>query len=104
MNRTRLRAYPREMDAIGVGGTWVDVGGGFDVWLPLYVFLAFVLLLSATGWYFTVRRACLAIALGMLWSWSVNRLSVIPAAALAVLIAALANMILRRRGGPTRTR
>ena len=92
------------MDTIGVGGTWVDVGGGFDVWLPLYVFLSFVLVLSATGSYLTIRKACVAIALGMLWSWSVNRLSVIPAAALAVLIAALANMIVRRRGGPTRTR
>jgi membrane protein implicated in regulation of membrane protease activity len=92
------------MDMIAVGGTWVDVGGGFDVWLPLYVFLAFVLLFSATGWYLTIRRACLAIALGMLWSWSVNRLSVIPAAAVAVLIAAVANMIVRRRGRPTRSR
>jgi membrane protein implicated in regulation of membrane protease activity len=92
------------MGSIGVGGTWVDVGGGFDVWLPLYVFLSFLLVLSSTGWYLTIRRACAAIALGMFWSWSVNRLSVIPAAALAVLIAAIANMIVRRRGRPTRTR
>jgi hypothetical protein len=92
------------MGTVAVGGTWVDVGGGFDVWLPLYVFLSFVLVLSATGWYLTIRKACVAFALGMVWSWSVNRLSVIPAAALAVLIAAVANMIVRRRGGPTRTR
>ena len=92
------------MDGVAVGGTWVDVGGGFDVWLPLYVFLSFVLVLSATGWYLTIRKACVAIALGMLWSWSVDVLSVIPAAAVAVLIAAIANLIARRRGRPTRTR
>jgi hypothetical protein len=92
------------MDMIAVGGTWVDVGGGFDVWLPLYLFLSFVLVLSATGWNLTLRKTCMVLALGMLWSWSVNVLSVIPAAAAAVLTASIANMIVRHRARPTRAR
>lgn len=90
------------MDMIATGGTWVDVGGGFDVWLPLYLFLSFVLVLSATGWNLTIRKTCVAVALGMLWSWSVDMLGVISAGATAVLIASIAGMIVRRRARPTR--
>jgi hypothetical protein len=92
------------VDMVAVGGTWVDVGGGFDVWLPLYIFLSFVLVHSATGWYITLRKTGVALALGMLWSWSVGVISVIPAAAAAVLIACIAGMFVRRRARPTRAR
>lgn len=87
---------------IGVGGTFVNVGGGFDVWLPLYMFLSFVLVHMATGWYVTLRKTGVAVALGMFWSWSVNVISVIPAAAAAVLIACIAGMIVHRRARPAR--
>jgi ABC-type antimicrobial peptide transport system permease subunit len=87
---------------VGVGGTFVNVGGGFDVWLPLYIFLSFVLVHSVTGWYVTLRKTGVAVALGMFWSWSVNVISVIPAAAAAVLIACIAGMIVHRRARPTR--
>ena len=87
---------------IGVGGTFVNVGGGFDVWLPLYLFLSFVLVHMATGWYVTLRKTGVALALGMFWSWSVNVISVIPAAAAAVLIACIAGMIVHRRARPAR--
>jgi len=82
---------------VGVGGTFVNVGGGFDVWLPLYIFLSFVLVHGVTGWYVTLRKTLMAVALGMFWSWSVNVIHVIPAAATAVLIACIAGMIVRRR-------
>ena len=87
---------------IGVGGTFVNVGGGFDVWLPLYMFLSFVLVHMATGWYVTLRKTGVAVALGMFWSWSVNVISVIPAAAAAVLIACIAGVIVHRRARPAR--
>lgn len=90
------------VEIIGVGGTFVNVGGGFDVWLPLYMFLSFVLVHMATGWYVTLRKTGVAVALGMFWSWSVNVISVIPAAAAAVLIACIAGMIVHRRARPAR--
>jgi hypothetical protein len=90
------------VETIAVGGTFVNVGGGFDVWLPLYMFLSFVLVHMATGWYVTLRKTLVAVALGMFWSWSVGVISVIPAAAAAVLIACIAGMIVRRRTRPTR--
>jgi hypothetical protein len=82
--------------AVGVP-TWGDVGGGFDVWLPLYVLLALLLVMVVSGWRLTLRRALVAIAAGMLWSWSVNPLGVIPAAASAVLAAVVAGAVIRHR-------
>lgn len=91
------------MDIVAVGvPMWGDVGGGFDVWLPLYVALSFAIVMAVTGWRVNVRRALLAVAGGMAWAWSVNRLGVIPAAALVVLVTVLAGAIVRHRGRPTR--
>lgn len=89
------------MLAVGVP-MWGDVGGGWDVWLPLYLALAFLLVLGVNGWKLNLPRALLALACGMTWAWSVNRLGVIPAAAFAILIAALSGTVLRhrRRRGP----
>jgi hypothetical protein len=91
------------MGTIAVGvPMWGDVGGGFDVWLPLYVVLSFAIVIAVTGWRVNLRRTLLAIACGMVWAWSVNRLGVIPAAALALLVAVVAGTIVRRRGRATR--
>jgi hypothetical protein len=84
--------------AVGVP-VWGDVGGGWDVWLPVYVGLSFLFVLGAFHWQLTLRRALLAFALGMTWSWSVNLLGVIPAAASAVLLAAISGAVIRGRRG-----
>lgn len=84
------------MLAVGVP-LWGDVGGGWDVWLPLYLALSFVVVLAVNGWRINGRRALLAAACGLTWAWSVNRLGVIPAAASAVLIASVAGRLVRRR-------
>jgi hypothetical protein len=81
---------------------WGDVGGGWDVWLPLYVALAFVLVLAVNRWRLSLRGSLLAIACGLTWAWSVNRLGVIPAAAAAVLITVIVGAIARSRGRPSR--
>ena len=85
------------MVAVGVP-TWGDVGGGWDVWLPLYIALAFLLVLGLSGWRINLRRALFAVACGMTWAWSVNRVGVLPAAALAAVVAVVAGAMLRRRG------
>ncbi|HET7236120.1 MAG TPA: hypothetical protein VFK59_06775 [Actinomycetota bacterium] len=91
------------MGTIAVGvPMWGDVGGGFDVWLPVYVVLSFALVMAVVGWGLTTRRALVALAGGMTWSWAVNVLGVIPAASLALVIAVLAGAIVRRRGRATR--
>ena len=81
--------------AVGVP-TWGDVGGGFDVWLPLYVLLSLLLVTIAKGRGLTFRTSLIALVAGMFWSWSVNVLGVIPAAAFAVLASVIAGAVVRR--------
>jgi hypothetical protein len=83
---------------LGVGGPRAPAGGGFDFWLPTYMVLTFVLVRSVVGIRLLLVVGVLAFAGGTLWAWSANGLGVVPAAALAVLLAIVAGGI-RRRGG-----
>jgi hypothetical protein len=83
------------MVAVGVP-MWGDVGGGFDVWLPVYVALALILVVWITG-RLTLRGGVVAIAIGMLWSWSTNHVGVVVASCLAILLAMIVGGLLRRR-------
>jgi len=74
-----------------------DVGGGFDVWLPLYVAFAFVLVLVATGPRLSVRKLLAILVFGMVWSWSVNHVGVIVAGGLAIVFAVVLNSVSRSR-------
>ena len=85
------------MGAIAVGGQFGNVGGGFDVWLPLYIALAFVLVLAATGPRLSVRKGIAILGFGMVWSWSVNHIGVIVAGGLAILFAIALGSISRSR-------
>jgi hypothetical protein len=87
------------MDALlGVGGLRVRPQGGFDFWLPAYMLLTFLLALAVVGMRFSPMTGVLAFAGGTLWAWSANGLGIVPAAALAVLLAIVAGGIRRRRG------
>ena len=86
-----------EMLAVGVPVPG-DLDGGWDLWLPLCLALAFVLVIAVNGWRLNLRRILFAVASGMAWAWSVNRLGVIPAAAGGVMVVVLASAIIRRRG------
>jgi hypothetical protein len=85
------------MSMLAVGGQFGDVGGGFDVWLPLYVALAFVLVLAATGPRLSVRKLIAILGFGMVWSWSVNHVGVIVAGGIAILFAILLGSLSRSR-------
>ena len=87
------------MEAVlGVGGPRRPVGGGFDFWLPTYMVLTFLLARSVVGLRHLTTAGIAAFVGGTLWAWSANGLGVIPAAALAVLVAIVVGGI-RRRGG-----
>jgi hypothetical protein len=83
---------------IGVGGPRSPVSGGFDFWLPTYMVLTFLLARSVIGLRHLTMVGIIAFVGGTLWAWSANGLGVVPAAALAVLLAIVAGGI-RRRGG-----
>ena len=85
------------MQTLAVGGQFGDVGGGFDVWLPLYVAFAFVLVLVATGPRLSVRKLLAILVFGMVWSWSVNHVGVIVAGGLAIVFAVVLNSVSRSR-------
>ncbi len=87
------------MDALlGVGGLRVRPEGGFDFWLPTYMLLTFLLSCSVVGVQRLLVMGIVAFVGGTFWAWSANGLGVVPAAALAVLLAIVAGGI-RRRGG-----
>lgn len=83
---------------IGVGGLRVRPEGGFDFWLPTYMVLTFLLARSVVGMRLSPAIGIFAFAGGTVWAWSANGLGVVPAAALAVLLAIVAGGIRRRRG------
>lgn len=72
--------------------------GGFDFWLPTYMVLTFLLVRSVVGIRLFALAGIVAFAGGTLWAWSADGLGILPAAALAILLAIVAGGI-RRRGG-----
>jgi hypothetical protein len=83
---------------LGVGGPRVPAEGGFDFWLPTYMVLTFLLARSVVGMRLSPVIGIVAFAGGTLWAWFANGLGIVPAAALAVLLAIVAGGIRRRRG------
>lgn len=83
---------------LGVGGTYVPAGSGFDFWLPTYMVLSFLLCRSVAGMRLPPVIGAVAFVGGTLWAWSAHALGIPPAAALAVLLAMGAGGIRRRRG------
>jgi hypothetical protein len=87
------------MDAlVGVGGLRVRPEGGFDFWLPAYMLLTFLLVRRVVGMRLSPTTGVVAFAGGTFWAWSAHGLGILPAAALAVLLAIVAGGIRRRRG------
>lgn len=90
--------------AVGVG-RWADLTGDYDLWLPVLVLLAFVLVRVVARLGINWRTSIAAIAGGTLWSWATDWVGVIAASAAAVLIAFIGGEIVlhadaarRRRG------
>lgn len=70
--------------------------GGFDVWIPAYVVLSLALVRFVAGLRIRTVTALAALAFAMVWTWAVNVVGVIPAAAFAMLAAFTAGELVRR--------
>jgi hypothetical protein len=88
---------------LGVGvPMWGDVGGGFDVWLPLYMVSTLLLIRFVARIRLSVTSSIAAFAGGTLWAWWAGSAGAIPAAALAVLLAVVLGEVVRRHPRPER--
>ncbi len=81
---------------MGVGGPGPNLATNWDFWLPAYMLLSFVLMVvvvraRVTPW---VGLACLVS--GTLWSWLDNAIGVLPAGAVALLVAVVSGAVLPR--------
>jgi hypothetical protein len=89
------------MDLVGTGT--VAVGGpgpvltpSWDFWLPAYMVLSFAFIVLFVRRRITVFTGVACLVFGTVWAWVDNALGVIPAGALAFLVALLAGAVVRR--------
>lgn len=78
---------------LAVGGPGPQSATEWDFWLPAYILLSFVLMVGFARMRLTWRLGVAGFLVGTLWAWVDNAVGVIPAAALAVLIAVVAGAI-----------
>jgi hypothetical protein len=85
------------MDAfLAVGGPGPQLATNWDFWLPAYVVLSFLLLVVFVRSRITPWTAAVCLATATLWAWADNAMGVVPAAALAVVLAIVAGAVRRR--------
>jgi uncharacterized membrane protein YraQ (UPF0718 family) len=82
---------------------WLAVGGPgpgsvptWDFWLPAYMLLSFLLIVVFLRIRITPWIALACFAAGTLWSWLDNAIGVLPAGAVAVLVAVASGALLPR--------
>ena len=76
---------------------WPEPTGGFQVWLPVFVVLGFVVIRVIAGLRIGVATSIAALVGGTLWAWWIDTAGVIPASAGIVLVAFVAGSVIRRR-------
>ena len=89
--------------SVGVG-RWTDISGGYDPWIPLLILIAFVLVRVVARLGITWRTSIAAVAGGTLWAWSTDWFGIIPASAVAVLVAFVGGEIVLRAEAARRRR
>lgn len=78
---------------LAVGGPGPQTAPEWDFWLPAYIALSFFLMVGLVRTRVTWRLGIACFLVGTLWAWLDNTIGVIPAAALAVLVAVLVGAI-----------
>jgi hypothetical protein len=81
---------------VAVGGPGPVLTPNWDFWLPAYVLASFVLIVLFVSRRVTLVTGVACLATGTLWAWIDNGLGVVPAGALALLVAVLAGAVARR--------
>ncbi|MGH2634691.1 MAG: hypothetical protein ACRDHU_00845 [Actinomycetota bacterium] len=85
------------MDTIlAVGGPAPQIPPNWDFWLPAYMVLSFLLIVTLVRGRVTPWTGAVCLAAGTLWAWADNAMGVVPAGALAVLVAVLIGAVRRR--------
>jgi hypothetical protein len=80
---------------VAVGGPGPVLAPSWDFWLPAYMLLSFLIILFV-GRRITLWTGVASLAAGTAWAWVDNALGVVPAAALALLVAVCAGAFARR--------
>jgi hypothetical protein len=81
---------------VGVGVPPGRLTGGWDLWLPIYMLLALLLIRFVAGLRIGVPTAIAAFVAGTLWAWTADVFGVAPAGGTAILLAVVAGKLARR--------
>jgi hypothetical protein len=81
---------------LGVGVPPPAPVGGWDLWLPIYIVVALVLLRFLARLRVTAWTACIAFAAGTAWAWAASEWGVVQAGGTAVLVAIAVGSLPRR--------
>jgi hypothetical protein len=86
------------LSPLAVGGPGPVLPVRWDFSLPLYVLLSFVLAVGVARLRPTPRIVLASFAAATVWKWAADALGVVPAGALAILVAAALGALRARRG------
>ena len=81
---------------VAVGGPGPVLTPDWDFWLPAYVLASFALIVLFVNRRVTPFTVVASLVTGTLWAWVDNALGVVPAGALALLVAVLTGAFARR--------
>jgi hypothetical protein len=78
---------------VAVGAPIPQGASEWDFWLPSYILVSFLLILGFVHMRLTWKLGVASFLAGTVWAWVDNAVGVLPAAALAVLLAVIAGAI-----------
>ncbi len=81
---------------VAVGGPGPEIATNWDFWLPAYILLSFVLIVLFVRVRVTPWTAIACFVAGTSWAWLDDAIGVLPAGAVAVLVAMISGGVLRR--------
>jgi hypothetical protein len=83
-------------EMLAVGGPVPEITPNWDFWLPAYMVLSLLLIAVFVRVRITPWTGIACLVSGTLWAWLDNAIGVLPAGAVAVLVALLAGAVLPR--------
>jgi len=81
---------------VAVGGPGPGLAANWDFWLPAYILLSLLLIVLFVRIRVTPWTGIACFVAGTLWAWLDNAIGVLPAGAVAVLVAMISGGVLRR--------
>jgi hypothetical protein len=81
---------------LSVGGPGPNLPTTWDLALPVYIVLSLVLIRSVVGVRISPWTLLGSVAAGIVWDWASHAWGVVPAGALAILLALMARALIGR--------